>query len=89
MESSFQCFGQKQFKAQDEILETRDTPIKYRVINFITIFETISEYVQCKSCIGPVEFETVSQRRVCFKIVILCDMCDHDVRCELYFFNLV
>lgn len=73
-ESSFSASAKK-FKAQEEICVTRDTSVEYRILNFITVFTAISEYVLCKTCGEPVKFETASERGLGFKIVILCDKC--------------
>ncbi|CAB3232299.1 unnamed protein product [Arctia plantaginis] len=71
-ESSFSASAKK-FKAQDEIYVTCDTSVEYRILNFITVFTAISEYVLCKTCREPLKFETASERGLGFKIVILCD----------------
>lgn len=39
------------------------------------MFAAISEYVKCKICDGKVKFETISERGLGFKIVLLCDKC--------------
>lgn len=74
-ESSFSASAKK-FKAQEEICVPRDTSVEYRILNFITVFTAISEYVLCKTCREPVKFETASERGLGFKIVILCDKCN-------------
>ncbi|KAI4476148.1 hypothetical protein M0804_013811 [Polistes exclamans] len=45
-ESSFSASAKK-FKMPKEILVSRDPSIEYRILNFITVFAAISEYVQC------------------------------------------
>ncbi|CAG5096662.1 Protein of unknown function [Cotesia congregata] len=66
-ESSFSASAKK-FKAQEEMCVTRDTSVEYRILNFITVFTTISEYVLCKTCGEPVKFETASEHGLGFKI---------------------
>ncbi|KAH0550055.1 hypothetical protein KQX54_017117 [Cotesia glomerata] len=46
-ESSFSASAKK-FKMQKEILVSRDPSIEYRILNFITVFAAISEYVQSR-----------------------------------------
>jgi len=60
---------------QEEIFVSRDSSVEYRILNFITVFAAISEYVKCNVCDGNVKFETASERGLGFKIVILCDKC--------------
>ncbi|KAK0177232.1 hypothetical protein PV328_001308 [Microctonus aethiopoides] len=66
----------KKFKMQKEILVPRDSSVEYRILNFITVFAALSNYVKCKSCDGEVKFETASPRGLGFKIIILCDKCE-------------
>lgn len=73
-ESSFSASAKK-FKEQQEISVTRDPSVEYRILNFITVFSAISEYVKCKICDGNVKFQTASERGLGFKIVLLCDKC--------------
>lgn len=77
-ESSFSASAKK-FNMQKEILVSRDPSIEYRILNFITVFAAISEYVQCKSCKGNIKFETASTRGLGFKIVVLCNKCENRV----------
>ena len=60
---------------QDEILVPRDSSVEYRILNFITVFAAISEYVKCKICDGNVPFQTAFERGLGLKIVLLCDKC--------------
>lgn len=73
-ESSFSASAKK-MRMQEEILVPRDPSVEYRILNFITVFAAISEFVQCKTCNGNVKFETASERGLGFKIVLLCDQC--------------
>lgn len=73
-ESSFGASAKK-FKEQEEISVPRDPSVEYRILNFITVFAAISEYVKCKICDGNVKFQTASERGLGFKIVLLCDKC--------------
>lgn len=72
--SSFSASAKK-FKMQEEISVPFDSSVEYRILNFITVFATISEYMKCKICDGNVKFETASERGLGFKIVLLCDKC--------------
>ncbi|KYM96908.1 hypothetical protein ALC62_12418 [Cyphomyrmex costatus] len=49
--------------------------ISYRIINFITVFSTISEYIKCKTCKGDVEFCEGNKRGLGFKIILKCKSC--------------
>lgn len=69
------CASAKKFKEQEEISVPRDPSIEYRILNFITVFAAISEYVKCKTFDGNVKFQTASERGLGFKIVLLCDKC--------------
>lgn len=73
-ESSF-SESAKKFKMQEEIIVPRDTSIEYRILNLITVFEAISEYVKSKTCNKDMKFETSSERGLGFKIILLCDDC--------------
>ncbi|KYM96705.1 hypothetical protein ALC62_00134 [Cyphomyrmex costatus] len=73
-ETSFSTSAKK-LHLEEKIDVPRDTSIEYRILNFITVFAAISEYVKCKTCDGNVKFETASQRGLGFKIVLLCDKC--------------
>lgn len=73
-ESSFSASAKK-LKMQEEILVPRDSSVEYRILNFITVFAAISEYVKCKDCNGKVKFHTASERGLGFKVVVSCDQC--------------
>lgn len=73
-ESSFSASAKK-LKMQEEILVPRDSSVEYRILNFITVFAAISEYVKCKDCNGNVKFHTASERGLGFKVVVSCDQC--------------
>jgi len=55
-ESSFSA-SMKKLKMQEEIFVPRNSSVEYRILNFITVFAVISEYVKCKVCDGKVKFE--------------------------------
>lgn len=59
-ESSFSASAKK-IKEQEEISVPRDPSVEYRILNFITVFAAISEYVKCKTCDGDVKFQTASE----------------------------
>lgn len=65
----------KKFKNQKDIIVPRDVSIEYKILNFMTVFASISEFVKCESCNGKVSFKTDSQRGLGFKIIIMCDKC--------------
>lgn len=73
-ERSFSASAKK-FKEQEEISVTLDPSVEYRILNFITVFAAIAEYVKCKVCDGDVKFQTTSERGLGFQIVVLCDKC--------------
>lgn len=63
----------KKVKLNSDVPENGST--EYRVINFLTVFTTISTFVKCKDCGRAVQFGTASTRGLGFKITILCDTC--------------
>lgn len=66
----------KKIKASKEIPHIHeDNDIDYRILNFVTVFRTLSEYVKCKICAGNVTFQTASTRGLGFKILINCELC--------------
>ncbi|XP_066581799.1 LOW QUALITY PROTEIN: uncharacterized protein [Prorops nasuta] len=73
-EGSFSASAKK-ITNQDSVIVPRDATVEYRILNFITVFAAISEYVKCKSCGGDIKFQTSSERGLGFKIVLLCDEC--------------
>jgi len=52
-----------------------DATFGYRVINFVTVFAAISEFLVCKECKSPIKFQEASIRGLGFKIAILCEQC--------------
>lgn len=48
----------------------------YRLINFLTVFSTLSGMIKCKECNGNVTFSEASIRGFGFKLVISCDNCE-------------
>ncbi|XP_018315739.1 uncharacterized protein [Mycetomoellerius zeteki] len=48
----------------------------YRIINFLTLFSTLSDMIKCKSCDGDISFKEGSIRGLGFKLVITCDKCE-------------
>lgn len=48
----------------------------YRILNFVTVFSTISSVVKCKNCGGDVKFRETSIRGLGFKLLIVCDSCE-------------
>ena len=50
-----------------------DYSIKYRILNFISVFTVLFTFVKCKEYNGNVKFQTASSGGLRFKIVILCD----------------
>lgn len=52
-----------------------DATFGYRIINFLTVFSTLSQIVACKKCGGSVTFLESSKRGLGFKLVIVCEKC--------------
>ena len=48
----------------------------YRILNFLTVFTAISDYVKCKECNGDIVFEESSIRGLGFKLVVKCQSCE-------------
>lgn len=65
--------AKKQKSAEDEISVNSD--ISYRISNFITVFNTLSQYVKCRECDSEVKFTDGSRRGLGFKILINCENC--------------
>ena len=65
----------KKIKLQEGIEVPQADYIEYRILNFITVFAVISNYVKCKVCNSDVEFQTTSMRGLGFIIVIKCNTC--------------
>ncbi|KYN28331.1 hypothetical protein ALC57_02256, partial [Trachymyrmex cornetzi] len=61
--------------AVSDVLVPENDSINYRILNFNSVFNKISEVVKCKTCGGNVKFHTESTRRLGFKVVIICDKC--------------
>ena len=74
-EESFSASAKK-LKTQKEIIVPQDNNIEYRILNFITVFATISDFVKCKQCNGEIKFQTASTRGLGFKIVLMCNSCE-------------
>ena len=49
--------------------------MSYHIINFITVFNAITNVVVCKKCKSNVKFTESSKRGLRFKLVILCEKC--------------
>ncbi|XP_067213906.1 uncharacterized protein [Linepithema humile] len=71
-----QSTSAKKLKLQKDIIVPQDNNIEYRILNFITVFAAISNYIKCKVCNGDVKFLTASTRGLGFKLLIQCDTCD-------------
>lgn len=50
--------------------------IAYEIINFMSVFGVLSEYVRCKVCEGDVEFSTVGHVGLAFQIKLKCHKCE-------------
>jgi len=74
-EDSFSASAKK-LKRQKKIIVPQDNNIEYRIINFITVFSTISNFIKCKQCNGNINFQTADTRGLGFKIALLCDNCE-------------
>lgn len=49
--------------------------IRYRILNFVTVFSALPKCVKCKTCGGDVKFRPESTRGLEFKIMVLCLSC--------------
>ena len=47
----------------------------YRLLNFVAVFDAISNVLVCKVCHSEVKFTETSKRGLGFKIVVPCDKC--------------
>lgn len=65
----------KKLKSAEEIFVPEEPSIGYRILNFFTVFSTLSEHVCCKTCGGDLKFLPDSTRGLGFKIVVLCSKC--------------
>lgn len=73
-QSSFSA-SSKKFQQQEEIFVPRDPSTEYRILNFITVFAAISEFVQCSVCKEKITFQTTAERGLGYKIILICDKC--------------
>lgn len=48
----------------------------YRIINFLSMFSTLSHFIKCKACKGHITFAESSTRGLGFKLVIMCKNCE-------------
>lgn len=72
-ENSFSTSAKKMKMLKDAV--PQDNYIEYRILNFISVFAAISNFVKCKVCNGDVKFQTASARGLGFKIVLICNTC--------------
>ena len=54
---------------------TVDSSFGYRILNFISVFSAIGDYVMCKDCDSNVEFSESNIRGLGFKVEIKCSSC--------------
>ncbi|XP_036148055.1 uncharacterized protein LOC118647367 [Monomorium pharaonis] len=73
-ESSFSTFAKK-IKIQEDIIVPQDNSIEYRILNFITVFAAISNFVKCKVCNGDIKFQAANMRGLGFNIIVICETC--------------
>lgn len=66
----------KKLKRFDDILVPEEENIGYRILNFITVFTTISEYIKCKTCGRDIKFKIEGTQGLGFNILILCTSCN-------------
>lgn len=52
----------------------------YRIVEFMTVFGTLSQFFICKTCIQAVQFKEAGHRGLGFKLVVEC-------RCDQQFIN--
>ena len=65
----------KKLKSTKDSSVPEDPSIGYKILNFYTVFSSLSECVKCKTCGGDVKFLTESTRGLGFKIVVSCSSC--------------
>lgn len=66
----------KKLKSAINVFVPEETNIGYRILNFITVFTTISECVKCKHCGSDITFQAESTRGLGFKILVKCTTCN-------------
>lgn len=54
---------------------TVDSLLGYRILNFISVFSAISDYVKCKVCDSNVEFSESNIRGLGLKLAMKCSSC--------------
>ena len=65
----------RKLKSQDEYHVPKTDTVDYRIINFVTVFSAIASLVKCAKCNSEISFGIVSERRLGFKISVVCDKC--------------
>ena len=65
----------RKLKSQDEYHLPKTDTVDYRIINFVTVFSAIASLVKCANCNSKISFAIVSERRLGFKISVVCDKC--------------
>lgn len=50
--------------------------ISYSILNFVTVFGALSQFVKCSECGGAIKFTDGNRRGLGFKILINCDNCE-------------
>lgn len=73
-ESSFSA-SRKKLKLTDEVNVPVDNSVDNRIINFILVFQTLSQFVKCKTCNSDVKFAPIETRGLGFKIALSCEEC--------------
>ena len=66
----------RKLKSQDEYHVPKTDTVDYRIINFITVFSAIAILLKCAKCNSKISFAIVSERRLGFKISVVCDKCN-------------
>ncbi|XP_066596972.1 uncharacterized protein [Prorops nasuta] len=67
----------RKLKMSDDFYDIEvDSAFGYRIINFIAVFSTISNFVVCKVCKSEVKFTENGIRGLGFKVVITCETCE-------------
>lgn len=56
-----------------------DEAFGYRLINFLAVFNVISNVLVCKTCKSNVRFTESGKRGLGFKIVVSCDNCEETI----------
>nr|XP_022909075.1 uncharacterized protein LOC111420331 [Onthophagus taurus] len=66
----------KKLKMNEKIDIAVNASFGYRLINFVSVFNALSDLVKCKKCDGEVTFLEGSIRGLGFKLIVKCKSCE-------------